>query len=370
MKSVNLRGMIYKFSIVLFLLMSCTKAENTSDGTSSVQENTASSIDDIAEEEAVYTPTENEVHENLNRRMYVNASAGLRVRNSPNIDGERMGVLGDRMEVTVTREDANIINIDGVDGRWVYLTAENIQGWVFDGYLSNDNYRGEDTDLALFLENTFWSLDMVGEADYTGCIVLRFNIPKDRFGLDNEESDPAYAMTPNGPPFEPWVIGYYAIENGKVLLSPLRTVPKRDYIPETISESLELEHVMLHDSVHFTEGLAGNGITFGARNDNLRPRNGETRNVNGHKLIIIDRQAVIANSNARIRKGPGVDFELLEYAISDEEVLPYIPKGHDVYVLGHTEFTETYNDLTGYWYYVETWVPQIGWVFGPLLDID
>jgi hypothetical protein len=68
------------------------------------------------------------------KTMYVNATDGLRVRNSPDINGEKLGLLDYLAKINITREDNNTVNIGGIDGKWVYIT-EPIEGWVFDGFL-------------------------------------------------------------------------------------------------------------------------------------------------------------------------------------------------------------------------------------------
>jgi len=70
-----------------------------------------------------------------NKIMYVNAPAGLRVRNSPNINAEMIGVLGNLTEVLVLREDENNLTIDGIEGKWTFIETGYIQGWVFGGFL-------------------------------------------------------------------------------------------------------------------------------------------------------------------------------------------------------------------------------------------
>jgi hypothetical protein len=67
--------------------------------------------------------------------MYVNATAGLRVRSSPDLDGERIASLSYMSEVRVTRQGENTVTIDGISGKWVYVTAGDTEGWVFGGYL-------------------------------------------------------------------------------------------------------------------------------------------------------------------------------------------------------------------------------------------
>ena len=65
---------------------------------------------------------------------YVNSPEGLRVRNLPDINGERIGLLDYCTEVSVAEEDNNIVNIDGIEGKWVKI-RHPMEGWVFDGYL-------------------------------------------------------------------------------------------------------------------------------------------------------------------------------------------------------------------------------------------
>jgi hypothetical protein len=72
----------------------------------------------------------------LNRTMFVNAPAGLRVRNSPGLDADAIGVLGNLSEVDAIREENLSETIDGVEGRWTLVQADGIGGWVFGGFLS------------------------------------------------------------------------------------------------------------------------------------------------------------------------------------------------------------------------------------------
>jgi hypothetical protein len=68
--------------------------------------------------------------------MYVNATPSLRVRNTPSLDGERIASLDYMSEVRVTRQSDSTVTIDGITGKWVYVTAGNIKGWGFDGDLT------------------------------------------------------------------------------------------------------------------------------------------------------------------------------------------------------------------------------------------
>jgi len=80
-----------------------------------------------------------QAQECISYTMYVNSKTGLQVRSTPDINGERIGAVAFSGEVTVTKEDSNIVEIDGIEGKWVYIVAANIEGWVFSGYLVIDN---------------------------------------------------------------------------------------------------------------------------------------------------------------------------------------------------------------------------------------
>jgi len=95
-----------------------------------------------------------------NKIMYVNAPAGLRVRNSPNINAEMIGVLDNLTEVLVLREDENNLTIDGIDGRWAFIETGYIQGWVFGGFLNFEPRSSEPINLTRNIEiATIHSMD-------------------------------------------------------------------------------------------------------------------------------------------------------------------------------------------------------------------
>jgi len=70
----------------------------------------------------------------LNKRMYVNATSGLRVRNLPNIESNRIGLLENHTKVNIIKEEDNIVYINEIEGKWVYINNP-IEGWVFNAYL-------------------------------------------------------------------------------------------------------------------------------------------------------------------------------------------------------------------------------------------
>ena len=76
------------------------------------------------------------LNNNLNKEMYVNTTAGLRVRNIPNIESERIGLLENFTKVNIIKEENEIVYINGIEGKWVYINSP-IEGWIFNGYLIN-----------------------------------------------------------------------------------------------------------------------------------------------------------------------------------------------------------------------------------------
>jgi len=71
------------------------------------------------------------------RTMFVNAPSGLRVRSSPSLQGDVIGVLSDLLEVAMLAAQEYSVNIDGITDRWTLIEADDIQGWVFGGFLSS-----------------------------------------------------------------------------------------------------------------------------------------------------------------------------------------------------------------------------------------
>jgi len=84
--------------------------------------------------------------------MYVNAPGGLSVKNIPSINGDILDLLEDRKEIIVLREEQNIVNIDGINGKWTLIESSDIQGWVFGGYLTKAPRAQEIQELASIRE--------------------------------------------------------------------------------------------------------------------------------------------------------------------------------------------------------------------------
>jgi hypothetical protein len=91
-----------------------------------------------------------------NEIMYVNSPEGLRVRDKPDLDGEKLFLLEKNHSVTILKKDINNIIIDGIIGNWVYVKSNSseVQGWVFGGYLSKEkNLSVDDFKKYILLSN-------------------------------------------------------------------------------------------------------------------------------------------------------------------------------------------------------------------------
>ena len=76
--------------------------------------------------------------------LYVDLIEGPRIRDTPGLTGNRIGVLYDRMVVKVVEIGDETV-IDGIKSKWVNILLpietiknnKNIYGWVFGGYLTD-----------------------------------------------------------------------------------------------------------------------------------------------------------------------------------------------------------------------------------------
>ena len=103
--------------------------------------------------------------------LYVNATEGLRVRDSASLYSKKIGTLFDRMVVKVV-SIGNEAEIDGIKSNWVQIllpietinTGSNVYGWVFGGYLTEKLFpfsteKWSDADLQRYLSRFSWVSD-------------------------------------------------------------------------------------------------------------------------------------------------------------------------------------------------------------------
>lgn len=70
--------------------------------------------------------------------MYVNSFEGLRVRETPDLSGQKIGLLPYSTEVFVNKTENRNVTIDGIEDHWKFIKSRDLEGWVFGGYLVPD----------------------------------------------------------------------------------------------------------------------------------------------------------------------------------------------------------------------------------------
>ena len=84
---------------------------------------------------------------------YVNSLEGLRIRNKPDVNAEKVGSLANKEKVEVISHNFQKVEIDGIWSEWIEVKSETgLQGYVFGGYLENSL---DDVELIQFLEGEF-----------------------------------------------------------------------------------------------------------------------------------------------------------------------------------------------------------------------
>ena len=134
----------------------------------------------------------------LNIIKYVNAPEGLRVRKSPGINADRIGVLDNATKVIVIKEDEHDVTIDGINGKWTLVESEYIQGWVFGGFLSfepADSYSSNNTmaDIQKYFV-TYLNLNNIKGKNNIDDFIKAFGVIGERRTVDRKE----YEVTIHG----------------------------------------------------------------------------------------------------------------------------------------------------------------------------
>jgi hypothetical protein len=71
-------------------------------------------------------------------QMFVNSPEGLRLRDKPSIDSEKILLIPDKQKVIVLEQNDEPLKIDEITGNWYLLDVNGIKGWAFSGYLVNE----------------------------------------------------------------------------------------------------------------------------------------------------------------------------------------------------------------------------------------
>ena len=113
-------------SIILFILLICGCSKKNTE--------------QIQEKES-YQENQPVVEEKTKEKefRYVNSLEGLRIRNKPGTDGEKIGSLNNKEKVEILSETTTIETIDQIKAKWIEIKTENdITGYVFGGFLEKD----------------------------------------------------------------------------------------------------------------------------------------------------------------------------------------------------------------------------------------
>ncbi len=131
---------MYMLSIVLLLFfefVGCTKKEITmQEKSSSVEEAASMQEVSVIEKKTPSLSKEPMSMFETGNILYVASPEGLRMRDKPDITGERIALLEDGQEVAVISIDSRTVVIDSIGGQWVQVEANGQAGWVFNGFLS------------------------------------------------------------------------------------------------------------------------------------------------------------------------------------------------------------------------------------------
>lgn len=73
-------------------------------------------------------------------QLYVMANSGLTMRAEPSLKSESLGIIGFGSNVTVLTQPDSVDTyekIEWVEGNWIHVEHDGVEGYMFDGYLSD-----------------------------------------------------------------------------------------------------------------------------------------------------------------------------------------------------------------------------------------
>jgi len=123
-----MKKLIISCFILLLALVSCSPKQGNKNNTT-IQNNI--NIENEISLSEPEIPFQEEV-------MYVNVHEGLQVKRFPSMDSENIISLDYLNKVLVIRKNNNVININGIKGKMVFISSAypSVQGWVFNQHLS------------------------------------------------------------------------------------------------------------------------------------------------------------------------------------------------------------------------------------------
>ena len=101
------------------------------------------------------------------------------------------------------------------------------------------------------------------------------------------------------------------------------------------------------------------------------PEIGEKRAIDGNVAYVYRASGTILE-NARIREGPGVQYNFYSFYNDYEgNYFTSIEKGSEIKIYGHSEHKTTIDGVEAYWYYCSFFIADgylYGWIWGGLID--
>lgn len=73
----------------------------------------------------------------MKKDAWIVPKVGLRYRDTPDLNGKKLGVIPYSEKVVLVEEKGNDMTISGVTGKWSRVEWNNKTGWVFGGFLSS-----------------------------------------------------------------------------------------------------------------------------------------------------------------------------------------------------------------------------------------
>jgi len=136
---------------------------------------------------------------------YIDAERGLRMRFTPNLEGERIATIPYNTPVIVIDEEDDIITISGKNGKWTKVTYNGTEGWVFGGFLSTSKLSEIITDRNYILNHLSTSggkLHLSGDGIYLNNDDYLYLDPLDNTKTGNISSNIKFTHTwPNNTNF-------------------------------------------------------------------------------------------------------------------------------------------------------------------------
>ena len=178
--------------------------------------------------------------------------------------------------------------------------------------------------------------------------------------------------------------GTYTVNDNEVILNWTEIL---QWASSIVKKGIEKYTIVKAENSLFSEyKLVGNGKELWGR-DGCRPPKGKRIKWNNLTVISFWDGKRVVIENARIREGPGTNynyrtFEIVGYEVGIEQApgqawwdnvttISSVPSGKTVEIMAHSEKKETIDGIEEYWYYCRFYHGQYswedGWIWGGLL---